>query len=52
MVAINLEEYLTLVAKVENLKSKFASLALENQRLLGYPQKVTMEKQQQQEEFT
>ena len=37
---------------MENLKSKFASLELENQRLLGDLQKVTMEKQQQQEKFT
>ena len=37
---------------MENIKSKFASLELENQRLLGDLQKVTMEKQQQQQEFT
>ena len=52
MAIINSEEYLTLVAEMENIKSKFASLELENQRLLGDLQKVTMEKQQQQEEFT
>ena len=52
MAAINSEEYLTLVAEMENLKSKFASLEVENQRLLGDLQKVTIEKQQQQEEFT
>ena len=52
MVAINSEEYLTLVAEMENIKSKFASLELENQRLLGDLQKVTLEKQQQEEEFT
>ena len=36
----------TLVAEMENIKSKFASLELENQ------QKVAMEKQQQEEAFT
>ena len=48
----NSQEYLALFAEMENLKSKFASLELENQRLLGDLQKVTIEKQQQQEEFT
>ena len=52
MAIINSEEYITLVAEMENIKSKFASLELENQRLLGDLQKVTMEKQQQEEEFT
>ena len=52
MAIINSEEYITLVVEMENIKSKFASLELENQRLLGDLQKVTMEKQQQQEEFT
>ena len=52
MAAVNSEEYLTLVAEMENLKSKFTSLEVENQRLLGDLQKVTIEKQQQQEEFT
>ena len=52
MVAMNSKENLTLVVEMENLKSKFASLELENQRLLGDIQKVTVEKQQQQEEFT
>ena len=46
MAAINSEEYLTLVAEMENLKSNFTSLELENQRLLA-----KLEKQQQQEEF-
>ena len=48
----NPQEFLALVAEMENLKTKFASLELENQRLLGDLQKVTMEKQQQQEKFT
>ena len=52
MAAINSKEYLTLVVEMEKLKSKFASPELENQRLLGDLQKVTVEKQQQQEEFT
>ena len=51
MPVVNSEEYLTLVAEMENLKSKFTSLELENQRLFGDLQKVTMETQQQQEEF-
>ena len=52
MVATNIQEYLSLFAEMENLKTKFTSLELENQRLLGDLQKVTIEKQQQQEEFT
>ena len=52
MAASNPQEFLALVAKMENLKTKFASLELENQRLLGDLQKVIVEKQQQQEEFT
>ena len=52
MAATNTQEYLALFVEMENLKSKFASLELENQRLLGDLQKVTIEKQQQQEEFT
>ena len=52
MVTSNLQEFIAHVAEMENLKTKFASLELENQRLLGDLQKVTMEKQQQQEEFT
>ena len=52
MVVSNPQEFLALVAEMENLKTKFASLELENQRLLGDLQKVIVEKQQQQEEFT
>ena len=52
MAASNTQEYLALVAEMENLKAKFTSLEIENQRLLGDLQKVTMEKQQQQEDFT
>ena len=48
----NPEEYLALVAEMENLKSKFASLELENQRLLQDLQKDLVEKQQRHEEFT
>ena len=52
MAASNPQEYLALVAEMENLKSKFASLELENQRLLEDLQKVSVEKQQIQDEFT
>ena len=52
MVVGNPQEYLALVAKMENLKSKFASLELENQRLLEDLQKVLVEKQQIHGEFT
>ena len=53
MAAINSEEYLTLIVEMENLKSKLTYLELENQRqILRDLQKVTMEKQQQQEDFT
>ena len=48
----NPQEYLALVAEMENLKSKFASLELENQRLLEDLQKVSIEKQQIHDEFT
>ena len=48
----NPQEYLTLVAEMENLKSKFASLELENQRLLEDLQKVSVEKQKIHDEFT
>ena len=48
----NPQEYLTLVAEMENLKSKFASLELENQWLLEDLQKVSIEKQQIHDEFT
>ena len=52
MVVGNPQEYLALVAEMENLKSKFASLELENQRLLEDLQKVSVEKQQIHDEFT
>ena len=52
MAAVNPQEYLALVAEMENLKSKFASLELENQRFLGDLQKVSIEKQQMHDEFT
>ena len=52
MGASNSQEFLPLVAEMENLKTKFTSFELENQGLLGDLQKVTMEQQQQQEEFT
>ena len=48
----NPQEYLALVAELENLKSKFTALELENQRLLEDLQKVSIEKQQIHEEFT
>ena len=52
MVVGNPQEYITLVAEMENLKSKFASLELGNQRLLQDLQKVLVEKQQIHDEFT
>ena len=52
MAAGNPQEYLALVVKMENLKSKFTSLELENQRLLEDLQKVLVEKQQIHDEFT
>ena len=52
MVASNSQEYLSLVGEMENLKTKFPLLEFENQRLLGDLQKVIVDKQQQQEEFT
>ena len=51
MAASNTQEYLALFAEMENLQTKFTSLELENQRLLGNIQKVTIEKQQQQEDL-
>jgi predicted nuclease with TOPRIM domain len=48
----NPQEYLALVAEVENLKRKFTALELENQRLLKNLEKVSIEKQQIHEEFT
>ena len=48
----NLEDYPALVVEMENIKTKFASLELENQRLLEDLQKVTLEKQQIHDEFT
>ena len=47
MAASNSQEFLALVGEMENLKTKFASLDLENQCLLGDLQKVNVEKQQQ-----
>ena len=52
MAAGNPQDYLALVAEMENLKTKFSSLDLENQRLLEDLQKVTVEKQQIHNEFT
>ena len=52
MAAGNPQECLALVAEMENLKSKFASLDPENQRLLQDLQKVSVEKQQIHNEFT
>jgi predicted nuclease with TOPRIM domain len=52
MATSNPQEYLALVAEMENLKSKFTALELENQRLLEDLQKVSIEKQQIHEEFT
>jgi pyruvate-formate lyase len=52
MATSNPQEYLALVAELENLKSKFTALELENQRLLEDLQKVSMENQQIHEEFT
>jgi hypothetical protein len=51
MATSNPQEYLALVAELENLKSKFTALELENQRLLEDLHKVSMEKQQIHEEF-
>jgi hypothetical protein len=48
----NPQEYLALVAEMENLKSKFIALELENQQLLEDLQKVSIKKQQIHEEFT
>ena len=52
MAASNTQKYLVVVAEQANLKAKFTSLELEKQRLLGDLQKVTVEKQQQQDDFT
>ena len=52
MAAGNPQDYLALVAEMENLKTKFSSLELENQRLLEDLHKVTVEKQQIHDEFT
>ena len=52
MAAGNPQEYFALVVEMENLKSKFASLELENQRLLEDLQKVSVEKQQIHNKFT
>ena len=41
MAASNSQEFLALATEMENLKTKFASLELENQCLLGDLQKVT-----------
>jgi hypothetical protein len=46
MAASNTQEYLALVAKIEDLKLKFVALELENQQLLEDLQKVSIEKQQ------
>jgi hypothetical protein len=48
----NPQEYLALLGEMENLKSNFTALELENQRLLEDLQKVSIEKQQIHEEFT